>query len=117
MPVKPKKPCAHTGCPGLTYTCYCDAHKKEADRSYNKHDRDSAARKHYGRTWEKVRALYLSQYPLCAECQKAGRLTPALEVHHIIPLSKGGTHDSRNLMALCVSCHSRTTARDGGRWG
>jgi 5-methylcytosine-specific restriction protein A len=38
-------------------------------------------------------------------------------VHHIIPLSKGGTHDSANLMSLCVSCHSRITARDGGRWG
>ncbi|HOE18067.1 MAG TPA: HNH endonuclease [Syntrophorhabdaceae bacterium] len=44
-------------------------------------------------------------------------MTPAEEVHHIIPLSKGGTHDESNLMSLCTSCHSEITAREGGRWG
>ena len=44
-------------------------------------------------------------------------MTAAQEVHHIVPLAEGGTHDEDNLMALCKSCHSRITVREGGRWG
>jgi 5-methylcytosine-specific restriction protein A len=54
---------------------------------------------------------------LCEQCRKDGKLTPAQEVHHIVPLLAGGTHDERNLMSLCTSCHSEITAREGGRWG
>ncbi|MCS4484980.1 HNH endonuclease [Gleimia sp. 6138-11-ORH1] len=28
----------------------------------------------------------------------------------------GGTHDTSNLQALCKSCHSAKTVRDGDRW-
>lgn len=28
-----------------------------------------------------------------------------LHAHHIVPISKGGTHDMSNLKTLCVSCH------------
>ncbi len=44
------------------------------------------------------------------------KLTTAEEVHHVTPLSRGGTHDRSNLMALCKKCHSEITAREGGRW-
>jgi 5-methylcytosine-specific restriction protein A len=30
---------------------------------------------------------------------------PFLEVHHIIPLSEGGTDDLKNTAALCPNCH------------
>ena len=59
---------------------------------------------------------YVAAHPLCEECKKQGKLTPTEEVHHILPLSKGGTHAESNLMALCKSCHSAITARDGDRW-
>ncbi|MBS3976426.1 MAG: HNH endonuclease [Syntrophomonadaceae bacterium] len=39
------------------------------------------------------------------------------KVHHIKPLAQGGTNDDNNLRALCTSCHSEITAREGGRWG
>ena len=29
------------------------------------------------------------------------------EVHHILPISQGGTHDRSNLMSLCQSCHTK----------
>jgi 5-methylcytosine-specific restriction endonuclease McrA len=32
---------------------------------------------------------------------------PAKEVHHIIPLSKGGTNTKANLISLCLSCHDK----------
>ena len=38
-------------------------------------------------------------------CQKCGR-TIDLEVHHIIPRSKGGTDDLENLQVLCGICHN-----------
>ncbi|HHV04214.1 MAG TPA: HNH endonuclease [Bacteroidales bacterium] len=52
---------------------------------------------------------------VCEECKKQGKLTPT-EVHHIKPMSEGGTHDWDNLMSLCKSCHSRITSVSGGRW-
>ena len=30
-----------------------------------------------------------------------------LQVHHIIPLSKGGTNSMLNLLTLCVNCHAK----------
>ncbi|HEY5465546.1 MAG TPA: HNH endonuclease signature motif containing protein, partial [Clostridia bacterium] len=63
------------------------------------------------------RARYIMAHPLCEECKKAGRLTPAKEVHHVVPLNKGGTHYNNNLISLCKSCHSAITAREGGLWG
>ena len=49
-------------------------------------------------------------------CKQEGRLTPVQEVHHILSLEKGGTHEPTNLMSLCKSCHSTESARSGERW-
>lgn len=41
-----------------------------------------------------------------------------LEVHHIIPRSKGGSHHPRNLKCVCDQCHDAYTAdlhRDNGK--
>jgi 5-methylcytosine-specific restriction protein A len=83
---------------------------------YNKYERDPESNKRYGRAWKRIRDRYIAAHPLCAECNKRGQLTAAAEVHHITPLSKGGTNDTANLMSLCRRCHSSITARDGGRW-
>jgi len=117
MPYKPKHPCSHPGCPLLTDSRYCEEHKKLTDRQYDKYKRDPIHRKRYGRVWKQIRDRYIAAHPLCEECYKKNRLSSAEEVHHILPLSKGGTHDDDNLMSLCKSCHSRITAREGDRWG
>ncbi len=116
MPTKPKCPCRYPGCPQLVAGRYCEAHQKLIDARYNKYQRDPATRKRYGGEWRKIRGRYIKVHPLCEMCKKVGKLTPAEEIHHIIPLSKGGTHDESNLMSLCTSCHSTITAREGGRW-
>ncbi|WP_456264621.1 HNH endonuclease [Helcococcus bovis] len=54
---------------------------------------------------------------MCEECKKNNKYTKANEVHHILPLSRGGTHSFSNLMALCKSCHSRISVLDGDRFG
>lgn len=116
MPYKPKRPCSHPGCPKLTTGRYCEEHDKQETKRYEKYDRDPAMKKRYGRTWKRIRDRYITLHPLCERCQKQGKIVKADEIHHIKPLSQGGSHDFENLMSLCTSCHSEITAREGGRW-
>ena len=116
VPTKPTRPCSYPGCPRLTDGRFCEKHAKLESRRYEKYDRDPATRKRYGRAWKRVRERYIAAHPLCEKCRERGKLTPAQEVHHLLPLSRGGTHDESNLMALCKPCHSEITARDGDRW-
>lgn len=116
MPYKPKRPCSHPGCPNLTDGRFCEEHAKLEAKRYEKYDRDPAVKKRYGRTWKRIRDRYIAAHPLCEQCEQQGRTTLAEEVHHIKPLSQGGTNDVGNLMSLCTPCHSEITAREGGRW-
>lgn len=116
MPTKPKRPCGYPGCPELTSGYCCEKHHKEMNKRYDRYERDPETRKRYGHEWRKIRERYITKHPLCEECKKNGRLQPTEEVHHILPLSKGGTHDDSNLMSLCKSCHSRLSALEGNRW-
>ena len=117
MPRKPKRPCSYPGCPELTDDRYCEQHQSLVNKQYNKYQRDPESNKRYGRSWKRIRDRYIKTHPLCEECQRQGRLNPAEEVHHIIPLANGGSNNKENLMSLCKSCHSRITAQSGDRWG
>lgn len=116
MPRKPKRPCSYPGCPCLTDERFCPEHARQDARRYEQYQRDPATKKRYGRTWQIIRDRYIQAHPLCERCRTEGRVTVAREVHHIKPLSRGGTHDPANLMALCKPCHSAITAKEG-RWG
>jgi 5-methylcytosine-specific restriction enzyme A len=73
----------------------------------------------YTRQWEKARRLFLSDYPMCAECYRRGRHTLATVVDHIIP-HKGDAHlfwDECNWQALCSRCHNLKTANEDGAFG
>lgn len=113
MPMKPKHPCGYPGCPNLTDRQYCPDHEAMMNKRYEKYDRDPTVKKRYGRSWMKIRKYYVQLHPFCEECMKRGVLTMTQEVHHIVPLSEGGTHDMDNLIALCKSCHSRIHAEHG----
>ena len=109
MPYKSRRRCVMPGCPNYAEGgSYCAAHRKD----YNKLIRDPAVQKHYDRRWKKIRDIFLAKHPLCQQCQLAGRLTPATEVHHIKPVVDGGTDADANLMALCKPCHSRITMEE-----
>jgi 5-methylcytosine-specific restriction protein A len=115
MPYKPKSPCAFPGCPRLTGGRFCDEHAKQDAREYERYRRDPDTRRHYGKAWKRIRDRYIAAHPLCEQCKRSGRLTPAQEVHHILPLSQGGTHDPTNLMSLCTACHSGITLAENNR--
>ena len=110
MPRKPKRPCRMTGCPNLTdrKSCYCETHEKTMQRHYDHFTRG------YGSAWRRIRGRHLSGNPLCEMCKEQGRYVLATLVHHILPISEGGTHDESNLMSLCVSCHERIHQRGSG---
>ncbi len=80
------------GCPNLTDGQYCKEHEAAARRQYNKYERSADVNKKYGRAWKRIRDRYAAAHPLCEMCLKEGRLTPVDEVHHIVPISQGGTH-------------------------
>jgi len=109
MPARPKTPCKFSSCPNLTDGSYCEEHKQTENRRYNRYQRDPVINRRYGSTWRRIRARYVKAHPLCEDCLSAGRYTPAKEVHHVLPLSEGGTHDEDNLRALCHGCHSAIT--------
>ena len=116
MPYKPKHPCAYPGCPELVLAGekYCEKHRKQAQKEYNKR-RGSSTQQGYGSRWRRIRKMQLSSYPLCAECLRHGRTTVATEVHHRD--GNPSNNQSNNLESLCKECHSRITAKEGHRWG
>jgi len=115
MPHKPKKPCAYPSCPNLTYGTYCEEHKKSERERYDKYERAWDYGKKYGGKWKKIRARYVKVHPLCERCLAEGRITPVEEVHHILPVNRGGTNDDGNLMSLCRSCHNKIHIELGDR--
>lgn len=75
--------------------------------------RPSAARRGYDAAWRRLRAIVLSDEPLCRSCSLAGLVTEATQVDHIKPISEGGGRlDRSNLQPLCDLCHGAKTAAD-----
>jgi len=58
-----------------------------------------------GRKLQKARDQLFRSSPLCAECERQGRVTLASERDHIVPLSEGGADDASNEQGLCAACH------------
>jgi len=117
LPKKPKRPCSYPGCPELTENRYCEKHQQSV-KEYE-FNRGSAARRGYNYRWRKARERYLKEHPLCVQCEREGKLTPATVVDHIKP-HKGNRElfwDEDNWQSLCKACHDSKTAKYDGRWG
>tara|TARA_R110002049_G_scaffold204276_2_gene374841 strand:+ start:561 stop:986 length:426 start_codon:yes stop_codon:yes gene_type:complete len=41
------------------------------------------------------------------KCDSCNKITDSIEVHHIVPRSKGGGNNKGNLINLCIDCHSK----------
>ena len=46
---------------------------------------------------------------LCQPCKRAGRLSEAKEVDHIVGIAEGGNDHPDNLQAICIRCHIAKT--------
>jgi 5-methylcytosine-specific restriction endonuclease McrA len=79
--------------------------------------RDATPDRIRGRALQRIRARVLRREPRCVSCLAKGRVSPAVEVDHIVPLFKGGDddpHDDANRAGLCSACHAAKTALDLG---
>ena len=104
MPRKPKRPCRQPGCANLSDGVYCEQHR-------GLYVRESAAERGYDARWRRARARFLRAHPLCADCQREGRLIPASVVDHIVP-HRGDAAlfwDQANWQPLCKPCHDKKT--------
>lgn len=69
-----------------------------------------------GRPWRRKRDAAMARDKfMCQPCQRAGRITLADEVDHIIPQAEGGTDDPSNLQAICEGCHVEKTKAEAAR--
>ena len=96
--------CNHAGCKRLISETYCEEHAPlhavYADRRGRSDERG------YDSAWQRARALYLRRHPLCERCIEKDRVRIASMVHHIIPISEGGSRlDPDNFKAMCRDCH------------
>jgi 5-methylcytosine-specific restriction protein A len=110
MPYKPQKPCRQPGCPNLTNKTYCEHHIKT-------NRRESAHERGYTSKWRKLSKLYLKSHPLCTECNRHGKLTPATVVDHITP-HRGNPQlmwSEGNWQSLCKRCHNKKTGKYDSR--
>lgn len=70
--------------------------------------------------WRKMRDTYMHEHPICEECLKQGKVTPAEDIHHKrSPFQKGEVNwnlllDYNNLEAVCKDCHGRIHAKQQG---
>ena len=112
MPMKPKKPCKHPGCPSVTGGQYCELHA-----ALHTSDRASAFERGYSHRWQRARKRFLVRHPLCVECEREGKLTSATVVDHIRP-HRGDQAlfwDEKNWQPLCKKCHDRKTRLEDQR--
>jgi 5-methylcytosine-specific restriction protein A len=88
--------------------------RRRSPEQYERHrQRTSSAGRGYDRRWRETRNAYLREHPFCEQCQADGRCRVAIEVDHVVPMSRGGDRlDWENLQALCRPCHRQKTARD-----
>lgn len=115
MPNRAGRTCTRPGCAGVVrdgMCSVCGPLRRAVNRAHDER-RGTAHARGYDRRWRRVRSAVLAARPLCAECERAGRITPATDVHHRTPRRAGGEDALDNLEPLCHACHSRITAAGG----
>lgn len=101
MPLRPYRLCER--CSAMTRDRFCAEHGPRRRRPAK-----SAHQRGYGRDWRKAREAYLqadAQHRLCWACLFNEKVALMSDLHHVIPLREGGTHDWTNLRSLCKSHH------------
>ena len=70
---------------------------------WNQEDNRSKVRANYPDNWDELRRNVLRRDAYrCRNCNASGT---ELHVHHVVPLTCGGTNNESNLTTLCEQCH------------
>ena len=109
-----RKYCLTPRCPdeAIKGSAYCASCRKK--RGYEKEKaRGTRHERGYGVKWVKLRKkILVRDHYMCQVCKQAGIVTPATEVDHRIPKSRGGSDDPSNLQSICQRCHAEKTAKE-----
>ena len=65
--------------------------------------------------WKQLRAWKLERNPLCELCEAEGKVSAAVDVHHIDPIEgsmslqemEARCFNPNNLQCLCIPCHRK----------
>lgn len=133
MPYRPKKPCRYPGCRALVDGGWCAAHQPKREPTRYEAERGSSAQRGYNGRWQKARATFLREHPLCAACRSEGNTTPATVVDHIkahrlsealasgedaaVKVAQSLFWDTGNWQPLCKRHHDVKTATEDGGFG
>ena len=66
----------------------------------------------YGKEHREAREIMGDTPKVCVNCGS----TDKVEVHHIVPLSMGGSNRASNIVYLCLECHYRAHGAQIGRY-
>lgn len=99
------------------------AYKQGRNKQPNYHKKPATT--DYGDDWPKVSAYVRKRDNYCCMAHKLGmtkcsnRFPPPLQhllhAHHITSRSKGGSNHPKNVITLCIDCHSKEHGRRIGR--
>lgn len=110
VPMKPKHPCAHPGCPELvTDGRYCEQHKKQNIQQQDKR-RGTASQRGYNSRWRRYSQWFIKQPEnVFCKLQLPGCTNVSECVDHIDP--PDGPNDPRfwdtnNHQGSCIHCNS-----------
>jgi 5-methylcytosine-specific restriction protein A len=78
-------------------------------RNTSQFDTGKAAACGYDNLWNRVRAQYVKEHPLCEECLEQGSVTPVEIVHHKLTVREHPELrlDMDDLQSLCRVCHGK----------
>lgn len=76
----------------------------------------AASQKLYNdRRWRIARANWLAAHPLCAECERDGKVTAGVVVDHVVPHrgDRALFWDTTNWQSLCTHHHAVKSGKGG----
>jgi 5-methylcytosine-specific restriction protein A len=106
----PLRRCSWPGCTSLIRSSRCPKHSSNSGTPKNRPGDPF----YTSRRWRKLRAAFLQAFPLCADCERDGRVGAANEVHHKQPRLEYPelAYEWSNLESLCKSHHSKHSAQE-----
>ena len=104
------KPCSYPGCGALSSDGRCAKHPREAwTQTY------SQVKRVRGRALQRRRETFFRAHPLCAACERNGRVAAAAILDHVIALAEGGSDEPSNWQGLCQACSDAKTKDESTR--
>lgn len=105
------KPCNHPGCRALVRDgkAKCEQHRQAWVKRSDEPERMK------GRALQEARSRLFRRSPLCAECERQGRVRLAVVRDHIVSMAEGGLDVEANTQGLCDPCHDAKTERERKR--